>query len=390
MRITIAPKLFLGFVVIIIFNFFFFVVVSNLEKINSITGILKLQTEIKNHLFRLKTLHRVQGPSVTSYIRLSRKESVENFNQTQKQIMTLYDSISRKLDSTVRLGGALTSNKLPSSDTQTISLFTSALDTIKSLNTRYISTFDSIVQSKNAPLNTTRSKSALSNKAQLKANRLSARRMEAWVKALEEQGDKITAIIDSAESIIDDNTNEQIKDVEQQVHEVREITIYIIIGVMAIALIFGLWFSTYTTNSLRRLTVSAGNIGKGDFDVDPHGYPKDEIGDLASAFFQMSVDLKNAQEALIRSKRLAAIGEIVASVNHEINNPLMIISGNAQFLQMTLGDASAETRDRVQTILEETERISKVTRKLREIKNPVIEDYTSSGEQMINLDKSST
>jgi hypothetical protein len=66
----------------------------------------------------------------------------------------------------------------------------------------------------------------------------------------------------------------------------------------------------------------------------------------------------------------------------------MIISGNAQFLEMSMAKYPAEMRERVQTILEETERISSVTRKLREIKNPVVEDYTASGEQMINLDKS--
>jgi phosphoribosylformylglycinamidine (FGAM) synthase PurS component len=68
----------------------------------------------------------------------------------------------------------------------------------------------------------------------------------------------------------------------------------------------------------------------------------------------------------------------------------MIISSNAQFLEMTLEDAaSKDTKERIKAILEETERISLVTRKLRDIKNPVVEDYTSSGEQMINLDKSS-
>jgi len=45
-------------------------------------------------------------------------------------------------------------------------------------------------------------------------------------------------------------------------------------------------------------------------------------------------------------------------------------------------------KERVKVILEETERISNVTRKLREIRNPIVEEYTSSGEQMINLDKS--
>ncbi|MCX7725707.1 MAG: HAMP domain-containing protein, partial [Chitinispirillaceae bacterium] len=192
------------------------------------------------------------------------------------------------------------------------------------------------------------------------------------------------------ESIVDFQTNQYIKEVELRIKGVKEMTIYIIVGVTVTAMIFGLWFSTYITNSLRRLKSAAATIGRGDFNVDPHGYPNDEIGDLASAFFQMSIDLKNAQESLIRSKRLAAIGEIVASVNHEINNPLMIISGNAQFLKMMMTNYPQEMQERVQTILEEAERISRVTKKLREIKNPIVEDYTSSGEQMINLDKSAS
>lgn len=350
---------------------FLFVVVSNLEKINSITGILKLQTETKNRLLRLKTLHKIQEPSVTSFVRLSRQESVNNFNQTQKQIVALYDIINQQLDSTLYLSTTLVSKKMMPPDSLALNPLKSIMEAIQTYNNVYVTMFDSIVQSK---IN----------------NNVPERKSRVWIEILEEQGTIISTIIDSAEIVVDNQTNQRIKEVEQEVHNVREITIYIIIGVTFLSLIFALGFSTTFTNSLRRLTVSAGNIGKGDFDVDPHGYPKDEIGDLASAFFQMSVDLKNAQEALIRSKRLAAIGEIVASVNHEINNPLMIISGNAQFLQMTMGNAPPETRERVQTILEETERISKVTRKLREIKNPVIEDYTSTGEQMINLDKSST
>jgi hypothetical protein len=56
---------------------------------------------------------------------------------------------------------------------------------------------------------------------------------------------------------------------------------------------------------------------------------------------------------------------------------------------MTIENGITEdTKERIRAILEETERISQVTRKLRDIKNPVVEDYTSSGEQMINLDKS--
>ncbi len=189
-------------------------------------------------------------------------------------------------------------------------------------------------------------------------------------------------------ALIDEQTKNVIKDAEQRISDIKQMTIIILLIVILVALGFALFFSRVITNSLRRLKASAGAIGKGDFSFDPMGYPSDEIGDLAGAFYDMATDLKKTQEELVKSKRLAAIGEVVASVNHEINNPLMIISGNAQFLEMSMKDYPDEMKERVKVILDETERISNVTRKLREIRNPIVEEYTASGEQMINLDKS--
>ena len=370
MRLKITPKLFLGFVGIISLNVFFFVVVSNLENVINIANILKRQNEVKNLMLRLKTLHRVQAPSVASFERLGRQESVDNFSRTQREIIALSDSIDKKIDSIKLLNELDQLNYRSSLNSEALNALKSLMNALRIYNGMYASAFDAIVQLKTSPAD--------------------KKKADDFRKNLDTAGIKLTQVIDSAETIVDNQTNQRIKEVEFRISNVKSKTIYIIIGITVAAIVFGLWFSSYITTALRRLTVAAGSIGKGDFDVDPHGYPKDEIGDLASAFFQMSVDLKNAQEALVRSKRLAAIGEVVASVNHEINNPLMIISGNAQFLQMTMDKYPDEMKERVHTILEETERISQVTRKLREIKNPVVEDYTSSGEQMINLDKSSS
>lgn len=373
MRITIAPKLFLGFVVIILLNVFFFVIVSNLEDVSNIANLLKRESEIKNNLIRLKTLHRIQAPSIVSFERLGRLESVDNFFMAHREFLFLIDTISLRIDSLgMILLGKKKSNMFSQEQEAILSPLRSNIELIRKYDTIYISLFNNIVSVKT-------SSKPLSQKA-----------AENWRNQINETGGKITKSIDSLESIVDLQTNQYIKEVELRIKGVRSKTIYIITGVTVIAMIFGLWFSTYITNSLRRLKTAAAIIGRGEFNVDPHVYPNDEIGDLAAAFFQMSIDLKNAQESLIRSKRLAAIGEIVASVNHEINNPLMIISGNAQFLKMMMTKYPQEMQERIQTILEETERISQVTKKLREIKNPIVEDYTSSGEQMINLDKSSS
>lgn len=367
MRIRIAVKLFIGFLVVIFLNVFFFVIVSKIENVNIITRILKKQNEIKNDILRLKTLHRIQGPSIISYEKIRHPQSVLNFQETQQKIIAVFDSICIKYDSIYDIDSALIQqtsyNQNCSVPLQPLRMI---LDTISIFNNIYSNMFDSIVQKKP-----------------------SGNKKTVWRNLLNDADNRISLALDSAEAIIDQQTNLRIKDVELRVNNIKQITIAIIAGVTLFAIIFAFFFSQSVTNALRRLKESASTIGRGDFNVAPSGYPNDEIGDLATAFFEMAIDLKNTQEDLIKSKRLAAIGEVVASVNHEINNPLMIISGNAQFLEMTMEGYPKEMLERIHTILEETERISKVTRKLREIKNPVVEDYTSSGEQMINLDKSS-
>ncbi len=370
MRISIVPKMFIGFFVIIFMNVFFLVIVSKLENVNRISLILKRQNEVKNYMLRLKTLHRVRGPSVISYERVGLSESVQNFRDMHKKFTLLLDTIGRKIDTVLLLDSIVMHNTLYATQPGTNNeILKNAFNSIGIYNNIYASTFDSIVAYKNVPS--------------------AQKKISAWRGANNDADLRVASTIDSVENNIEQRTNVHIKDVEIQVKNVQNITWIIIIGVTLFGSIFALFFSRHITIALRRLKESASTIGKGDFDVAPTGYPNDEIGDLATAFFEMAVDLKNTQDELIKSKRLAAIGEVVASVNHEINNPLMIISGNAQFLEMTMEGYPPEMLERVRTILEETERISKVTRKLREIKNPVVEDYTSSGEQMINLDKSS-
>ena len=368
MRISITLKLFIGFLVVIFLNVFFFVIVSKTENVNSITRILKRQNEIKNDMLRLKTLHRVQGPSVISFDRLGRSESVQNFREINNKITGLFDSINFKIDSILAIDSTLLQEIRYNQSNSAIYSLKMLVETIYLYNNLYANMFDSIVSARKAPFD--------------------EKKVKVWKDVLNEADIKLTTALDSAETILDEQTNLRIKDVEIRVSNVKQVTIFIIAGVTLFAIVFGFLFSRAISNSMRRLKESAGTIGKGNFNFDPSGYPNDEIGDLATAFFEMSVDLKNTQEELIRSKRLAAIGEVVASVNHEINNPLMIISGNAQFLEIIMEKYPEEMKERVRTILEETERISQVTRKLREIKNPVVEDYTSSGEQMINLDKS--
>ncbi len=375
MRLTISTKLFIGFLFVIFLNIIYVVIVSKLSDLNGIANILKRQDDVKNELLRVASLQSDKRRSRTSFEAIGKRESVENFKQSSLVVKKLLDTINFELNVISVLDSAVFRKDINSiiHYENHISLLT-LMDTATQYNTQYDMSFAQFVIT--GKVGSTNVKDSLL----LKSTHLIA---------LTDSADtKLTGTLKSIDSLIDEQTKIVIKDTERRINDIKQMTIVILFIVIAVASGFAFFFSRFLTTSLRRLKESASLIGKGNFTVDPTGYPSDEIGDLANAFHDMAVDLKNTQEELVKSKRLAAIGEVVASVNHEINNPLMIISGNAQFLEMSMQNYPPEMQERVRVILEETERISNVTKKLREIRNPVAEDYTSSGEQMINLDRS--
>jgi nitrogen fixation/metabolism regulation signal transduction histidine kinase len=370
MKISIAAKLFFGFLVVIFLNVFFVVVVSKLTHLNSIATILNRQNEIRNTMLQVSALHSNQDNLYLIFDKLNRRESVDNFLEIGTQINLLLDSVSQAL-SIIQTNERILSQSDWSSSHNVAQLTALINEKILLSNSSYQHSFKSLSEIGKIEIS-----QRFAMQKQLK-------------QTIAEASDTLSRSIATAESLLEAQTQDYIKDIESRIDAVKQLTLIILGGMSLFALLFGMIFSHAITTSLRRLKESASQLAKGTFDFDPRGYPSDEIGELATAFFDMAYDLKNAQEELVRSKRLATIGEVVASVNHEINNPLMIISGNAQFLEMAMEDGPTDLKQRVQAIIEETERISRVTRKLREIKNPVVENYTSSGEQMINLEKSS-
>jgi DNA-binding response OmpR family regulator len=92
---------------------------------------------------------------------------------------------------------------------------------------------------------------------------------------------------------------------------------------------------------------------------------------------------RNAEAELSKARWLAGIGDATLALQHEINNPLSALLGNAELMIMEL-DEKGERNEMLDVIHEQATRIAEVVRRLRRLKNPESVDYVG-GARMINL-----
>jgi two-component system sensor histidine kinase BaeS len=96
------------------------------------------------------------------------------------------------------------------------------------------------------------------------------------------------------------------------------------IGGMLIALILGSWLSRSLTHPIRDLTTATRALASGKLEQQVPVRSKDELGELAESFNQMSADLARANQ----SRR-----QMTADIAHDLRNPLTVIGGYLESLQ---------------------------------------------------------
>lgn len=146
-------------------------------------------------------------------------------------------------------------------------------------------------------------------------------------------------------------------------------------GVVAIALVLAVFLSRALTAPLKRLSDTMAVISKGEYGVTVPVEGAPEIRSVGSALNEMSRelirrsdDLQRAHNNLVQSEKLSAVGELAASVAHEVKNPMVGILGFAQLGKES--DNMDEAKEYFGLIESDTQRANKILQNLLEFARP--------------------
>ena len=166
-----------------------------------------------------------------------------------------------------------------------------------------------------------------------------------------------------------------------------ETILFSFLGIIIAGAIMTIFFTRLTWD-IRRVGTRAMAIVKGYRGQELVISRTDEIGDLMEAINQMQSELRDRERQIELSRqqhfhheKMIAVGTLAAAVAHEINNPIMAISGLAQLLldqnasahEQTL-HLGSDTPDAPAMILEQAKRISSITRQISEFSTPQSHD----------------
>jgi signal transduction histidine kinase len=124
-------------------------------------------------------------------------------------------------------------------------------------------------------------------------------------------------------------------------------------GAALFAIVLGILLARTIVSPVRALTDAARRMAKGELGQTVRVRSRDEVGELANAFNQMSADLQRADQ----QRR-----QMTADIAHELRNPLTVIGGYLD--AMRTGDLQP-TASRLEAVYDEIQHLEKIVEDLR-------------------------
>ena len=130
------------------------------------------------------------------------------------------------------------------------------------------------------------------------------------------------------------------------------------------------------TAPLAHLMTVVREVSGGNLSARAEVHTDDEIQELAIAFIHMCRELQVAEEKLVQAGRLAAIGQVAVTLQHEIMNPLQCILSVTDVLSLPGAQpSSSELAAGMDSVKEQVLRIGTLVRALTRLKEPAVTEY---------------
>ena len=133
----------------------------------------------------------------------------------------------------------------------------------------------------------------------------------------------------------------------------NRVAVYAALGATVIALVLGVLLARTLTHPIRALTQATRAVAAGELGQEVTVRSRDELGELATSFNQMSADLSRATEA----RR-----QMTADIAHELRTPLTVISG---YLESMRDGVLKPTPERFETMYAESQHLLRLVDDLR-------------------------